>query len=209
MTDPRETPAFANDLDEMLAHAWRHVAGGVKDRRSPFHTPSVGTIGRDGRPRLRTVVLRGVEPATARLRFHTDARAGKVAELAADPRIALHVYDAPGKLQIRIEGSAVVHREGALAEQSWRAARMTSRAVYATQPAPGSALDEPDAFRQPADEGEIIAGRPHFCVVEVALETLETLWLAHDGHRRARFVFAATGEQGTPAATRERTWLVP
>ncbi|WP_349371359.1 pyridoxamine 5'-phosphate oxidase family protein [Salinarimonas sp.] len=206
MPERRDKPAFADDLDETLAHSWRQLARGVKDRRSPFHTPSVATIGLDGRPRLRTVVLRGVEPATARLRFHTDARADKVAELAADPRIALHAYDPQGKFQIRIEGRAIVHRDDALAEQAWRASRMTSRACYATEPAPGSAIGEGGAFRLPADEGEILAGRAHFCAVEVVAQTLETLYLAHDGHRRARF---GLQENGTSAGRHEACWLVP
>lgn len=207
MPERRDKPAFADDLEETLAHAWRQLARGVKDRRSPFHTPSVATIGRDGRPRLRTVVLRGVEPATARLRFHTDARADKVAELAADPRIALHAYDPQGKFQVRIEGRAIVHGDDALAEQAWRASRMASRVCYATAPAPGSAIGEGGDFRLPADEGEILAGRRNFCAVEVVAQTLETLYLAHDGHRRARFVLEA-GEAGE-AAPREACWLVP
>ncbi|MGJ3264050.1 MAG: pyridoxamine 5'-phosphate oxidase family protein [Salinarimonas sp.] len=202
MSDPRETPAFAGDLEEMLAHAWRQLSRGVKDRRSPYHTPCVATIGLDGRPRQRTVVLRGVEPATARLRFHTDARTEKVAELRQDPRIALHAYDPSGKLQIRVEGRATLHGDDAVAEQSWRATRMASRGVYATDPAPGSALDEPGGYRLPEDEGAILAGRAHFRVVEIAAESLETLWLAHDGHRRARFVLDG-------AARAEGTWLVP
>lgn len=199
MPDRRETPAFADDLDEMRAHAWRQLSRGVKDRRSPFHTPGIATIGLDGRPRLRTVVLRAVEPATARLRFHTDARSDKTAELSADPRIALHVYDHQGKFQVRIEGRALVHRDDDLAEQAWRASRVGSRACYATVPAPGGAIAEGGAFRLPADESEILAGRAHFCAVEVVAEALETLWLAHDGHRRARF----------SVATDEATWLVP
>jgi pyridoxamine 5'-phosphate oxidase len=201
MPGQRVEPAFADDLAEMLAHAWRQLARGVKDRRSPFHTPSIATIGRDGRPRLRTVVLRGVEPATARLRVHTDVRAEKVAELAADPRIALHGYDPQGKFQIRIEGRAIVHREGALADEAWRASRMASRACYATEPAPGSAIARGGAFRLPVGEDEILAGREHFCAVEIVAQTLETLYLAHDGHRRARFSLAE-GEAGA-------TWLVP
>ena len=199
MPDPRETPAFAEDLDEMLAHAWRQLARGAKDRRSPFHTPTIATIGRDGRPRLRTVVLRAVEPTAGRLRFHTDVRSDKIAELAADPRIALHAYDPQGKLQVRIEGRAVVHRDDVLAEQAWRASRPASRACYAAEPAPGGTIAEGGGFRLPADEAGILAGRANFSVVEVVAEALETLWLAHGGHRRARF---ALGHNRSD-------WLVP
>lgn len=199
MPDPRATPAFADDLAGTLAHAWACLARGVADRRSAFHTIGVATIGLDGRPRLRTVVLRAVEPSAARLRFHTDARADKVAELAADPRIALHGYDPGGKLQIRVEGRASVHGEDAVADAAWAASRPMSRDCYGTRPAPGTPLSAPDAFALPADEAERAAGRVHFRAVTVAVETIETLYLAHCGHRRARF----------DIRTREAAWLVP
>ncbi|WP_052340805.1 pyridoxamine 5'-phosphate oxidase family protein [Salinarimonas rosea] len=212
MRDPRDTPAFANDLDAMRAHAWRQLARGVEDRRSPFHAPTVATVGLDGRPRLRTVVLRGVEPARARLRFHTDTRSEKVAELRRDARIALHAYDPVAKLQVRIEGAAVLHTADALAEEAWRGSRMASRACYATQPAPGRAIAVPDGFDLPESEDAILAGRAQFCAVEIVAETLETLWLARDGHRRARFVRRPDGsaEADCQEATWEdATWLVP
>jgi pyridoxamine 5'-phosphate oxidase len=55
-------PAFYDDIEATLAHALALLVRGVPDRRSPFHHPVVATIGTDGRPRLRTVVLRGFEP---------------------------------------------------------------------------------------------------------------------------------------------------
>lgn len=195
-------PSFADDLAETRAHAWRQLARGVRDRRSPFHTPTVATIGLDGRPRLRTVVLRGVDATGGRVRFHTDARADKVAELAADPRIALHAYDPSGKFQVRLEGRAVLHDTDRVGEEAWLASRVQSRACYATMPAPGSTIELPDAFALPRDEAEIAAGRPNFVAVEIVVETLETLYLLHDGHRRARFRLG--DGQGT-----EATWLVP
>ncbi|MGP9821767.1 pyridoxamine 5'-phosphate oxidase family protein [Salinarimonas sp. NSM] len=202
MSDPRGTPAFATDLDEMRAHAWRQLARGVKDRRSPFHTPTVATIGLDGRPRLRTVVLRAADASAGRLRFHTDTRAEKVAELRRDARIALHAYDPAGKLQVRVEGTAVPHTDDGFAEEAWRASRPASRACYATEPAPGSALAAPDGFRLPESEEAILAGRGRFCAVEIVAEAMETLWLAHAGHRRALF-------SPGPGGSVEGTWLVP
>ncbi|NBR79124.1 MAG: pyridoxamine 5'-phosphate oxidase, partial [Alphaproteobacteria bacterium] len=56
---------------------------GAADRRSAFHTPTVATIGLDGRPRLRTIVLRACDTANRSLRFHTDARSDKINELRA------------------------------------------------------------------------------------------------------------------------------
>jgi pyridoxamine 5'-phosphate oxidase len=67
-------PSFYDDLDGTLAEAWRLISRGVADRRSPFHHPVVATIGGDGAPQARTVILRACDPAAQRLRFHTDAR---------------------------------------------------------------------------------------------------------------------------------------
>jgi pyridoxamine 5'-phosphate oxidase len=74
-------PALADDLSLTLEEAWSRLTGGVRDRRSPFHTPAIATIGLDGRPRMRTVVLRGADAGQGVLRFHTDLRGGKVAEI--------------------------------------------------------------------------------------------------------------------------------
>ena len=59
-----------------------------------------------------------------------------------------------------------------------------------------------DAFSLPSTDDEIAAGRVHFRAVVITIETLEWLWLAHGGHRRAEYVFAADG--GVSAR-----WLVP
>jgi len=54
-------------LDEIRADAFRLIARGVADRRSPFRTPTLATVGVDGRPRLRTVVLRAFDAAARRI----------------------------------------------------------------------------------------------------------------------------------------------
>lgn len=188
-----ERPSFADDLEETLRHAWACLARGVNDRRSPFHTPSLATIGLDGRPRMRTVVLRGVDVAARTLRCHTDLRGLKVAEIARDPRVALHGYDARAKLQIRVEGSAVVHADDAIADEAWAGSRSMSRACYGVAPAPGSEIEAPGAFRLPSEAAEIDAGRPNFSAALIHVERIETLYLDFGGHRRAAFDVAAGG----------------
>lgn len=197
----RPVPAHAHDLGEALAEAFRLLARGVADRRSAFHAPTLATRGPDGAPRLRTVVLRGVDAPARTLRVHTDARAAKAAELAADPRAALHVYDAGAALQVRVSGTATLHRlaDGApLARAAWDASRPSSRATYAVAPAPGTPVEAPSPAPSDPD-----AGREHFAVVVLRAESLEWLWLWSGGHRRARFAFGPGG------AVEEATWLVP
>jgi pyridoxine/pyridoxamine 5'-phosphate oxidase len=70
--------ACYDDLEGTLAYAWGLLERGVSDRHSPIHTPTVATIGGDGRPSIRTVVLRDCDLDARMLRFHTDRRAPKL-----------------------------------------------------------------------------------------------------------------------------------
>lgn len=194
-------PAFYNDLDASLAHALNLLEKGVKDRRSAMHTFTVATNGSDGTPQLRTVVNRGFDPATRILRFHTDARSPKIAELKADPRVAVHIYDRWAKIQLRLDARASVHTEGPVRASAWEGTRDFSRICYRVTAAPGDTVERPDdvAFTEGAapDEGE-----ENFVAVTLEVHALEWLYLAADGHRRARFAWDHAG-------TLSQNWLVP
>ncbi|GJD48477.1 Pyridoxine/pyridoxamine 5'-phosphate oxidase [Methylobacterium crusticola] len=194
-------PPFYDDLPGCLAEAWLRLGEGVAQRRGAFHTPALATTGRDGAPRLRTVVLRGADAAARSLRFHCDARSDKAREIARDPRVALHAYDAGAKIQLRVEGAATLHGDDAVAEAAWAASLPMSRVGYATAPAPGTPIPAGDAYALPGDAAQAQGGRAHFRAVVVAVARLEFLYLARAGHRRALF----TWEAGAAGAT----WLAP
>ena len=189
-------PAEAS-LPATLEDAFASLMRGVTDRRHGFHIPALATIGPDGAPAVRSLVLRAVDAPARRLRLHSDSRAAKVADLIVDPRAALLFYDAPSQLQLRLTGRATLHRDDAVADLAWAESRAMSRCCYAIDPAPGTPVASPPAA--PLDSE---AGRPHFCVVMFNLDTLESLHLAATGHRRARFAWDAAGRASA-------TWLVP
>lgn len=194
----RQAPMIlAETLEACLAEAFRRLARGAADRRSPFHTPTLATIGADGAPQARTLVLRGFDAATRTLRLHTDARSRKVAELARDPRCALHLYDAAAKLQLRLAGRAALHGDDAVAEATWAGSRDFSRMCYAIAPAPGTPVATPPPAPRDAE-----AGRGAFRVILLRFDRLDWLELAAPGHRRARFAWA----QGHAP---DASWLVP
>jgi hypothetical protein len=187
-------PPHATDLGELRAAAFALLAEGVVNRRAAAHSPTLATVGLDGAPRLRTLVLRGFDPQRRELRLHSDARSGKLAELAREPRAELHVYDAPARIQIRLRGTASLHRDDAVAEAAWAATPGFSRAIYGADPAPGLPILEP----LPAPEA---GDRANFAVLLLRFEALEWLFLAAGGHRRARITWSG-GEEAA-------TWLAP
>jgi len=186
--DPARLPSFYEDLDDTLAESWRRIARGVADRRSPFHHPTLATLGLDGRPRLRTLILRGCEAPARMLRLHTDARSDKVEEIGRDPRVGLHFYDPTAKIQLRIAGSATLHTGDPIADAAWAGSRLMSRQCYGIAPGPGTPVGSGGDFILPAvSETETAAGRANFCAITIRIESLEWLYLAVAGHRRALF----------------------
>lgn len=188
-------------LEETLDDAWALLVDGAGDRRAAFHVAQVATVALDGRPSMRTVVLRDADPAARRLRFHTDTRSDKIAEMRANPAVGLLFYDADRKIQLRIDGCAKVHRGDAMAETAWAASRTFSRACYLASVAPGTCVARPpDAAHY--DENEDDAAFENFCAVTIDVKRFEWLHLAANGHQRARFSW-------NPDGSVSMSWIAP
>ena len=193
--------AFYDDLDGSLAEAWRLLEEGVTDRHSPCHTPSLGTLDAEGLPTVRTVVLRAVEQEARLLRFHTDLRSHKVAEIAAQPMVALHAYHPGRKIQLRLTGQALIHHGDEVARHAWQASRSFSRLCYGVEPGPGAAIEAPGDWRQGEDGSVEAESFQNFGAVLVKVESLEWLYLAARGHRRALYDWRG--------GALRKSWLVP
>ena len=187
-----------DDLDGSCAHAWALLTRGVKDRRSPFHTPALATVTQDGLPEIRTVVLRGCDSHARNLRFHTDTRSAKIAEMREQPHAALHFYDPGAKIQLRVR-ARLERLTGEAYDAAWDNTRPMSRECYQVTQAPGAPLSAPaDVVFDAAATND---GADHFAPVVAHVRQIEWLYLAARGHRRALFDF--TGAQP------QHSWLVP
>jgi hypothetical protein len=188
---PAGDAAFYDDLAGARMEAWRRLARGVADRRSGFRTVQLATVAPDGAPRVRTVVLRGVDATARRLRAHTDARSPKIDQLTADPRAEICAYDAGAKIQIRARGRIAIHGADSVAQDAWDGSAPGSRLCYRAAHAPGAPLSAPqdgdptEAMRQADAE----AGRDQFRALMLQVVEMEWLYLAARGHRRALFVW--------------------
>jgi hypothetical protein len=215
MTDQFETvqtsahsvyvPPFYNDLEQTLAHAWSLLARGTVDRRSPFHAPVVASVGLDGAPQQRTMILRKVDLAARTLRFNTDTRSMKWREIAKNPQLSVLAYSASDKIQLRLSGRAALDSTSSLADNVWANMRDQSRVCYAQPAAPGQTVDAPDAYVPPlllpTDSPAAAVAREHFCLLTVSVECLDWVYLHLNGNRRAQFQWA-NGEMTA-------RWLAP
>ena len=185
-------------LDDVRADAFRRLSDGAARARSPFRSPALATVDRQGLPNVRTVVLRGFDPATRVLTVHSDVRVPKIEELRAEPRVMLHAWDAHDQVQVRILARASLCL-GEAAKPDWGRLHPGSRATYAVAPTPSTPLDDPavaDQQRLPESEAFF-----NFAVIEAVMDSLDWLYLARTGNRRARFTWIGGDEHAT--------WLVP
>lgn len=184
-------------LDDVLADAFRRLSRGVADRRSAFRSPALATVGLDGRPHVRTVVLRGFDAAARLLTVHSDLRAAKIAALQANPSVALHVWDDNAQIQVRVDGTAAISTSDELSRADWARLHEGSRAAYRAQPVPATPVESPTDIPR-VDEASAFA---QFAVLRVSIDRIEWLHLSRDGQRRASFTWRGDGL--------EQRWLVP
>lgn len=65
---------------------WKELGRASVDRHHEWRTPVLATVGCDGSPNARTVVLSKVDAKLLTFCFYTDARSEKVSELAKEPK---------------------------------------------------------------------------------------------------------------------------
>lgn len=186
-------------LDEVLREALGLLRDGVADRHSAFRTPTLATVDGEGGPDLRTVVLRAFDASARTLAVHTDARSAKAAQLRANPLVALHVWDAGRRLQIRLRGRASLHTDDATARAAWDGLSSFGRQLYRVRPIPGTTL--PDPSEAQLDLLPEADGFGLLTVIAVAFDRLDSLRLTDDGQIRARFDWSADGCR--------TAWIVP
>jgi hypothetical protein len=184
MTNQVALPAYYNDLDASFAEAWNVVEAGVTDRNSPAHTPTVGTVDADGTPQLRIMILRAVSRDLRTLRFHTDARSDKTAQLQ---------HKAATSVLVRLSGRAYIAAQGDVADMAWSGSTPFARRCYMAEAAPGTPITQPSSGlpewiegKQPEEE-QLVDYRRNFAALMFQADSMEWLYLANAGHRRARW----------------------
>ena len=160
----------------------------IRDHEGDLRNVQLATVAPDGRPNLRTLVLRALDHGTAEM--HTDARAGKARDILHANAVALLAWSAADHLQIRLGGTASLHRDDDVAASRWDTLSPNARKPYGLRADPASPIPDPaDQPHLPPDEQ-----RHQFTVILVALDAVDVLRLEPDGGQtRAQGQFTSAG----------------
>ena len=179
------------ELSQRIMARLHQAYGTISD---PWRLPVLATLGPEG-PDARVVVLRDVLKEGRELVAFSDRRAPKIAQIHQHSRIALVFYDGAGPVQLRIHGQAGVQEASDM--ERWAGLSDAQRQNYRSLATPGTPVDSPSEGWSTTNR----SGLEEFAVVRIKVETLDWLWLARAGHRRAQFTWEAGGWSGR--------WVVP
>ena len=167
---PTQALSFIDASLSVLEHS-------VREREGDLRNVQLATVLPDGRPGLRTLVLRGFERSPGCAEMHTDARAGKVRDIAHASQVSLLAWSAADHLQLRFEGVARMHRGDDLARARWDKLPPAARKPYGLRAASGAPITDPaDQPHLPPDEQF-----QQFTVILVSLKCVDALRLEPDG----------------------------
>ncbi len=201
MTD---TVPYYEDFVEIKKKIWSMLNNAVKDRNSQFRIP-VFSCGNNDNIESRIVVLRKSDENNNIVQFHSDIRSDKIDILKNNPKASFLFYDKELKIQVRLKVEAIINHKNDVTKQSWEKTQHISRKCYLVDNGPGTISDEPtsglkpefDNFDYTKEESE--EGYKNFTVIQCKIKSIEWLYLAAKGHRRARFDL----ENG------RENWLIP
>ena len=202
----KNKPDYYNNLDKVYLKIWDLLKIGLKNRDLPFHIP-VFICGNKIKSDGRIVVLRGIDEEEKKIWFHSDIRSNKVKILKSNSEASLLFYDKNEKIQLRISGNIKINYKNDLTKKSWKKTVHMSRQCYLGDKAPGSNALAPtsgltsdiDNLKYTLEESEF--GYENFCVIETFIKSIEWLYLAAKGHRRAYFSLKNN--------SLEKKWLIP
>jgi len=202
----KNKPDYYNNIDNVYLKIWELLNFGLQNRNAPFHIP-VFISGNENKFDGRIVVLRGVDKKEKKIWFHSDIRSNKIKILKANSDVVLLFYDKSEKIQLRISGTAKINYQNDITKKAWGKTVHMSRQCYLGDKAPGSdssqatsgLKEDVDNLKYSIKESEV--GYKNFCVVETYIKSIEWLYLAAKGHRRAYFNL---NEKQV-----EKKWLIP
>jgi len=197
-------PAYYEDFKEIKKKIWSMLDDAVTNRSSQFRIP-VFICGDQSDFDGRIVVLRKSDQTNSLLQFHSDIRSDKINKLKSNKNASMLFYDKEEKIQVRLKVECKINHDNEITKLSWSKTGHISRKCYLVDNGPGTESPAPtsglkpelDNFEFTMEQSE--EGYKNFTVIQCKIKSMEWLYLAAKGHRRARFEIDNNKEY----------WLVP
>jgi len=197
-------PSFYEDFIGIKTKIWSMLDNAIKDRSSQFRIP-VFICGSQDDFDGRIVVLRKSDQSNNLIQYHSDIRSNKIVKLKNNKNASMLFYDKDEKIQVRLKVECTVNHDNEITKESWLKTGHMSRKCYLVDNGPGTETLSPtsglkpelDNFEFTMEQSE--AGYKNFTVIQCKVKSIEWLYLAAKGHRRARFDLENNKEH----------WLVP
>jgi len=197
-------PAYYEDFKEIKKKIWSMLDDAVTNRNSQFRIP-IFVCGDQKDFDGRIVVLRKSDQSNNLLQFHSDIRSEKIPKLKNNKNASMLFYDKEEKIQVRLKVECIINHDNEITKESWSKTGHISRKCYLVDNGPGTESPTPTSGLNPEfDNYEFTMeqseeGYKNFTVIQCKIKSIEWLYLAAKGHRRARFELDNNKEY----------WLVP
>ena len=200
-----EKVSYYEDFNEIEKKLWSLLTEAVKERSSEFRTP-VFICGNEKDLDGRVVVLRKADQKNNFIQFHSDIRSSKIEKIKKNPNCSVLFYGKKEKIQIRLKTECEINFNNKITKESWEKTGHVSRKCYLVTNEPGAVSEKPtsglngkfDNFDFTKEESE--EGYKNFSVIKCKIKSIDWLYLAAKGHRRALINFEGS---------KKFTWLVP
>ena len=200
-----KTESYYENPKEIEKKIWSLLTNAVKDRSSDFRTP-IFICGNEKDFDGRVVVLRKADQKNNFIQYHSDIRSTKIEKIKKNSNCSILFYGKEEKIQLRIKVNCEVNYNNQVTKESWEKTGHISRKCYLVTKSPGTESNIPtsglntkfDNFDFTKEQSE--KGYKNFSVIKCEIKSIEWLYLAAKGHRRALI------DMGIP---KKFTWLIP
>ena len=197
-------PAYYENFKEIKKKIWSMLDDAVTNGSSTFRIP-VFICGDQKDFDGRIVVLRKSDQSNNLLQFHSDIRSEKIPKLKNNKNASMLFYNKEEKIQVRLKVECTVNHNNEITKESWSKTGHMSRKCYLVDNGPGTKSPTPtsglipelDNYEFTMEQSE--EGYKNFTVIQCKIKSIEWLYLAVTGHRRAKFELD----------NNKKYWLVP
>jgi len=182
LTNDKRLP---DDPEQVLLHIWSALEGGTKSH-APFNLLQFATVAYNGKPSVRTIVLRQFTRRLGELFFVTDAGSAKMSQLRSNNDVSLVGYDPATWTQIRLSGLASVSQDEDERLAQWNMLSTRTRRSFLPRDA-GFRVDDQACEEGAGPQIQLSVPPAAFALVKVTLVTVELLDVSDEEHVQYNF----------------------